>query len=131
MVGASSKRYGPAGAALLAALTLAACNSGANGAGGAQGAADTTTKAVYNDDSAAVTQNFDDALKNQVTRSEVGILSDQMHKLGDYQGLAYVSTDNAKNEYTYRANFTKGTMNVVVRMDSDGKFAAYRVFAPQ
>jgi 6-phosphogluconolactonase (cycloisomerase 2 family) len=65
-----------------------------------------------------------------VTRSEVGILSDQMHKYGDYKGLTYVSTDPAKNEYTYRANFTKGSMNVVVKLDADGKVAAYRVFAP-
>ena len=109
------------------ALTLAACGGG--GTGQAQGAADGTTKAVYNDDVTGVTQNFDDTLKTQVTRSEVGILSDQMHKLGDYQGLTYVSNDPNKNEYTYRANFSKGTMNVVLRLDSDGRIGAYRVFA--
>ena len=109
------------------ALTLAACGGG--GGGQAQGAADDTTKAVFNDDVSGVTQNFDDSLKTQVTRSEVGILSDQMHKLGDYQGLTYVSNDPNKNEYTYRANFSKGTMNVVLRLDSDGRIGAYRVFA--
>lgn len=108
-------------------LALAAC-AGGNGGGQAQSAADATTKAVYNDDADGVTQNFDDNLKSQVTRSEVGIMSDQMHKLGDYKGLTYVSTDPAKNEYTYRADFTKGSMNVVLRLDADGKVAAYRVF---
>ena len=109
-------------------LALAACGGG-NGQGQAQSSADTTTKAVYNDDVDGVTQNFDDALKSQVTRSEVGILSDKMHSLGDYQGLTFVSNDPAKNEYTYRANFSKGAMNVVLRLDSDGKIGAYRVLA--
>lgn len=109
-------------------LGLAACAG--NGTGQAQSAAESTTKAVYSDDADAVTQNFDDNLKTQVTRSEVGILSDQMHKLGDYKGLTYVSNDPAKNEYTYRADFTKGSMNVVLKLDADGKIAAYRVFAP-
>ncbi|MFN2449035.1 MAG: hypothetical protein ABR508_04470 [Candidatus Baltobacteraceae bacterium] len=118
------------GAALLAVLALAACAPNANSANGAQGAADATTKAVYNDDASSVTQNFDDALRNQVTRSELGILSDQMHKMGDYHGLTFVTSDPNKSEYTYRAGFTKGAMNVVVRLDTDGKFSAYRVFPP-
>ena len=108
-------------------LALAAC--GGNPGGQAQNSADTTTKAVYNDDVDGVTQNFDDTLKSQVTRSEVGILSDKMHSLGDYQGLTYVSDDPDKNEYTYRANFSKGSMNVVLKLDSDGKIGAYRVLA--
>jgi hypothetical protein len=110
-----------------AAWPLAACGGGGNGA---QAAADNTTKAVYNDDYDGVTQNFDDNLKQVVTRSEVGILSDRMHKAGQYQGLTFVSSDPNKNEYTYRAGFSSGTMNVVVRLDPDGKFAAYRVLAP-
>jgi hypothetical protein len=110
------------------ALALAACGGG--GGGQAQNLADTTTKAVYNDDPNGVTAHFDDQLKTQVTRTEVGILSDQMHKQGDYQGLVFVSNDPAKNEYTYRANFSKGSMNVVLRLDQNGEIAAYRVLAP-
>lgn len=113
---------------LALALGLAAC--GGNQTGQAQNAADATTRAVYNDDVNSVTQDFDDNLKAQVTRSEVGILSDQMHKFGDYKGLTYVSNDPGKNEYTYRADFTKGSMNVVLKLDADGKVAAYRVFSP-
>jgi hypothetical protein len=111
------------------ALLLAACGGG--GTGQAQSLADTTTKAVYNDDPDAVTSHFDDQLKPQVTRTEVGILSDQMHKEGDYQGLTFVNSDPNKNEYTYRANFSKGSMNVVIRLDQNGQIAAYRVLAPQ
>lgn len=111
------------------ALALAAC--GGNGAGTAQAGADNTTKAVYNDDVNGVTQNFDDNLKTQVTRSEVGIMSDQMHQLGDYQGLTFVSSDPNKNEFTYRATFSKGAGNVVVRVDTDGHFSAYRFLLPK
>jgi hypothetical protein len=112
-------------------VALAACAGGAGGTGQAQNSADTTTKAVYADDVDGVTQNFDDSLKTQVTRSQVGILSDKMHSLGDYQGLTYVGSDPVKNEYTYRANFTKGAMNVVLKLDPDGKIAAYRVLAKE
>lgn len=124
MAGARSSRA----AAAVALTLLAAC--GGNSAAGVQGSVDAATKAVYNDDPANVSQNFDDTLKSQVTRSEVGILSDQMHKYGDYQGVTFLTSDPNKNEYTYRATFAKGTMNVVVRLDPDGKFAAYRVFEP-
>jgi hypothetical protein len=127
MVGAISKRLASVSAALCAALALAACAGNGSG-GGTQANVDATTKAVYNDDSAGTTQYFDDALKNQFSRSELGIMSDQMHRLGDYNGLTFVGSDASKNEYTYRAAFTKGAMNVTVRMDPDGRFSAYRVF---
>ena len=117
-----------AGAGLV--LALAACGgAGTNAGGQAQGAADSTTRAVYDDNVGGVTQNFDDTLKTQVTRSEVGILSDKMHSMGEYQGLTFLSSDPLKNEYTYRANFAKGSMDVVLRLDSDGKIGAYRVLA--
>ena len=108
-------------------VLLAACNSHAAG-GGAQQEADRITRAVYNNDVDSATQNFDDSIKPQVTRTEVGIMSDQMHKLGDYKGLTYVSDDPSRNRYTYRGEFTNGSMNVLIRFDQDGKVAAYRVF---
>lgn len=115
---------------VLAAAMLAACNSAGSQSGGtAASTADSTTKAVYNNDMDGVTSNFDDQLKTTVNRADVGTLSDKMHALGDYKGLTYVSGDPAKNEFTYRADFDKGSMNVVVRVDGDGKLAAYRVFA--
>ncbi len=113
--------------ALLAAL--AACSAPAGSSGSAATTADSVTKAVYNDDIDNVTASFDDALKTQISRGEVGVLSDKMHALGTYKGLTFVNGDAAKSEYTYRAAFDRGTMNVVVRVDSDGKLAAYRVFA--
>lgn len=112
-------------AALLA--LLAACSTHAAG-GAAQQEADRITRAVYDNDVDSATQNFDDAIKPQVTRTEVGIMSDQMHKLGDYKGLTHISDDATRNSYTYRGDFTNGSMNVVIRLDTDGKVAAYRVY---
>jgi hypothetical protein len=113
---------------LILGAALAGCSSAASDA---QNQADGVTKAVYNHDGAAVTQSFDSALKKQVTRAQVGMLSDKLHKMGGYKGLTYVSNDGLKNEYTYRANFDNGTAPVIVRFDSDGKIAAYRITLPQ
>lgn len=107
----------------LLASALAACASH-----DPQSTANGVTRAVYNDDLSAVTPYFDDALRPQVSRAGVGVISDKMHALGSYSGLTLLGKDSAKNEYTYRASFSKGTMNVIVRLDDDGRLAAYRVF---
>jgi hypothetical protein len=114
--------------ALLALVGLVACHGAAASSGSAQTTADSATKAVYNDDVGSLNDTFDSQLQSQVSRAEVGALSDKMHALGDYKGLTYLSDDPAKSEFTYRADFDKGSMNVVVRIDTDGKLAAYRVF---
>lgn len=112
-------------ACLTLGAVLASC--GGSPAGQAQSQADSVTKAVYNNDSVLVQQNFDASLKKKVNRAEVGLLSDKLHKLGDYKGLTYVNNDALKNEYTYRADFTNGSAPVILRLDSDGKIAAYRI----
>ena len=117
------------GAALLAAL-LAGCSAHGTSAGAAQSIAAGITNAAYNDDVAKVTKPFDPALLRQVTRAEVGALSDQMHAHGAYKGLTLLSVDAAKSEFTYRADFTKGSANVVLRLDPNGSVSAYRVFFP-
>ena len=113
---------------VLSALVLSACSAGGQSGGSAASTADSVTKAVYDNDMDGVTASFDNQLKTQVSRGQVGTLSDKMHALGSYKGLTYVSGDPAKSEFTYRADFDKGSMNVVVRVDNDGKLAAYRVF---
>ncbi len=107
------------------AVVLTACGGGGNGV--AQSTADAITKSVYANDAGAVQSDMDAALKTQVTRASVGALSDQMHKLGDYKGLTLLSGDATKNEYTFRGDFGSGSMNVVIKLDPDGKAAAYRV----
>ena len=119
--------------ALFLIAALAGCSDQSNGGaatGSAQNTADGITKAAYNDDYAGVSANFDDAVKRTVGRAEVGAMSDKMHKLGDYTGLTLLASNPAKNEFTYRAAFSHGTMNVGLRLDPDGKVAAYRIFLP-
>jgi hypothetical protein len=115
---------------LAVGITLLPACSSRTGGGAAASLADSITKAVYADDPAGVSSNFDSQLKTQVTRAEVGMLSDRMHALGAYKGLTLVSSDPSRNEYTYRAAFDHGAMNVVIRLDQNGQAAAYRVFPP-
>jgi hypothetical protein len=114
-------------AACLVALALAACSTASK----TQQLADSVTKAVYNNDYSAVVADMDAQLTPSVTRSEVGDLSDRMHKLGDYSGLTQITSDDVGKKYSYIAKFSKGAMIVEIRLDSDGKIAAYRVIPQQ
>jgi len=118
------------GAAALALLALVACSGGA-GANKNTQLADGITRAVYDNNYSGVTQNFDSGLAGQVTRSEVGDLSDRMHKLGDYTGLTEANSDDAAHKYTYLAKFSKGALMIEMRLDTGGKVAAYRVVPQQ
>lgn len=115
--------------ALALFFSLSAC-AGNQSPGEAASLADRVTQAVYADNSSAVVDALDSQLQPQVTRQEVGLLSDKMHALGAYKGLTYLSGDPSKSEFVYRAAFDHGTMNVTVRVDSDGRLGAYRV-APE
>ena len=106
---------------LLAAVSACAGND-------PQSTANGVTRALYDDNVAAVQPYFDDSMRPQVSRASVGVISDKMHAMGTYNGLTFLGSDSTKREYTYRANFSRGTANVVVRFDPDGRLAAYRVF---
>jgi len=110
------------GTVALAAVLTACADSNA----AATHAADSITKSVIANDADAVRADMDAQQQPKVTRASVGTLSDVMHKLGDYKGLTLLSADAARSVFTYRADFASGSMNVVVRLDPDGKAAAYR-----
>lgn len=112
----------------IAALAVLPCVLAACAGSDPQTTANNVTRAIYSDNSAAVLPYFDDALRPQVSRASIGVVSDKMHALGTYNGLSLVGSDAQKHEYSFRANFSKGTMNLVVRLDGDGRLAAYRVF---
>jgi hypothetical protein len=92
-----------------------------------QALADDTTRGVYDVDLARATEHFDDALKTQVNRASVGLLSDRMHALGTYRGLKQVAAEPDKGRYDYQATFDKGTLLVQIRIDPDQKLGAYRI----
>ncbi len=111
-------------ATVIVAFGLAGCGGSS---GGPQKIADSTTRAVYNNDMGGVTANFDSTLAPQVTRASLGMLSDKMHELGNYQGITIAATDLPSKRYTFDAKFDNGDMTVVMRLDDDGKVAAYRI----
>jgi hypothetical protein len=110
------------------ALALAACGGGASSP---QGVVSDTTSAVYNDDVNAMQAHFDGALQKQVTLDGVNALSQKLHAFGAFQGLSQLAADPSGGRYDYTATFDRGTMTVHVRMDGDGRIAAYRIDVPQ
>ncbi|HEX3551471.1 MAG TPA: hypothetical protein VHT53_13890 [Candidatus Elarobacter sp.] len=89
--------------------------------------ADAATRGVYDADYDRTTQNFDGALKLQVTRQSIGQLSDRMRALGTLQQFTPASSNADKGRYDYQATFDKGSMLVQIRLDPNGKIGAYRV----
>lgn len=88
--------------------------------------ADATTKAVYDNNYNGVTENFTSDLQKEVTRGQVGSLSDVMHAKGDYKGLTETGTE-PDGAYDFRADFSNGSFIVKMKLNSDGKIAGYRV----
>ncbi len=111
-------------AAVALALATAACSQNHTDP---RTLADGTTRGVYDADFDRTTQNFDAALKLQVTRQSIGQLSDKMHALGALHDLKQTSSDPDKGRYDYQATFDKGAMLVQIRLDPTGKIGAYRV----
>ena len=97
----------------------------------AKGDVNDTTSAVYNDDLNAMQAHFDAALQKQVTLDGVSALSQKLHAFGAFKGLTQTAADPSGGRYDYNASFDHATMAVHVRMDGDGRIAAYRIDVPQ
>jgi hypothetical protein len=112
----------------LLALALAACGGGATSP---QKVTNDTTAAVYNDDLNAMQSHFDEALQKQVTIDGVATLSKRLHAFGAYKGLTQTAADDTGGRYDYNATFDNATMAVHIRIDPDGRIAAYRIDVPR
>jgi len=71
--------------------------------------------------------DFNDALRRQVHREDVAAISHRMHRLGDYHGLVAQDVNPDTGRYVFAADFTRGMMQIRLRLDRYGKVAAYRV----
>jgi len=111
-------------AACAIAVALVACSQQHSDP---QSIASNVAKAIYNNDYSGATANFDDALKSQATRTQVAMISDKMHSLGDYQGLTQTKSDDDTRRYWFDAKFSKGDMLVELRLHANGQIAAYRL----
>ena len=120
-----------------AALLLAAWGCGSHNAGtvGTTAAvaqnptrlADTITRAVYDNKADTARSYFNDDLKSQIQDFQVLFMSQTMHRLGSYDGVKIARADVDHGRYAYRAFFSRGKMEVRLRIDQDGKAAAYRI----
>jgi hypothetical protein len=122
----TSNRPASVVAVALATLALAAC--GQSGARSPGALVDGITRSVYAADYDGTTSYMDAATKAQVTRAEIGDLSDRMHALGAYQGAAEKQADPDRGVYEYDLKFASGHMTAKIRLDPSGKVGAYRVF---
>ena len=119
---------GRAGSLLLAALlTLATGCTQTSSGSSASSLADAITRAVYANDYDGTVEHFDADTKAQVTRGDLGQLSDQMHRLGAYQGLTQTNADPDRGLYDFDLKFANGHMTAKVRLDPSGRVGAYRV----
>ena len=112
--------------ALLGGFALSMALAGC-GSSNPQHMADETTQALYRADRNGAIADFDDTLKGQVTQAQVGAISDAMHMLGNYKGLDSLHGDGNTGRYDYVANFERGKMLVMLRVDPNGRIGAYRV----
>jgi hypothetical protein len=114
------RRLSALAASIIAVVALSACASHE------EKIADATTRAVYNNDVDALTANFTPDLRTQVTRAQLGALSDLMHKQGDYRSLVETGSE-PDGAYDFRADFSKSSLIVKMKIDSSGQVTGYRV----
>lgn len=114
-----------------AALAFAVCACGGGAATSPEKVTNATTQAVFDDDLNAIQTHFDSALQKQVTLDGVNTLSQKLHAFGAYKGLTQTAADEKGGRYDYNASFDNATMAVHVRVDQDGRIAAYRIDVPQ
>ncbi len=114
-----------------ATLVLGLCACGGGAGTSPEKVTNETTQAVYNDDLNAMQAHFDGPLQKQVTIDGVNTLSQKLHAFGAYKGLTQTAADETGGRYDYSAAFDNATMAVHVRVDQDGRIAAYRIDVPQ
>ena len=96
-----------------------------------QALADATTKALYDDDVNTMQARFDDSLRKQVTIDQIATISSKLHSLGAYKGLEQTTLDTSKGRYDFDARFDQTVIPVHLRLDPDGRIAAFRLDIPQ
>jgi formylglycine-generating enzyme required for sulfatase activity len=112
----------------LAQISLAALISLSACASGPAATAEKMTRAMYAGDVAGATASMDTDLAKKVTSSDISEVSESMQKLGTMQSFTLSKSAVDQRKYEYVAQFDKGTMNVDVAFDPDGKVSDFHVF---
>ena len=124
-------RIRPAAAASLAVVALAAACAQPSATSSAQNLAEKVTRAVYDNDLDATVAKFDDATKKSITRSQLGLMSDKMHELGQIRTFTARNADPDRGRFDYDVAFTGGQLLVQMRLDPTGKVGGYYVVPEQ
>jgi hypothetical protein len=90
--------------------------------------ADATTRGAYDGDPAATSRYFDSGLRATVTPRSVAVVSQLMHRYGEYQGITQTAEIAKDVRYDFEAQFSHGSMLVQMRLERDKQtIAAYRI----
>lgn len=113
---------------VLPALALAACA----GENHYEQLADQVTKAIVANDMRPVEKDFNALARPQLeNRAKVGQLSDELNALGSFKRTRELQVGNeAADVHTLNAEFSKGNWQIQMRIDADGKIAAFRIHPP-
>ena len=103
----------------LVALSLAACG----GPNPREREADKITRAVIANDMRPVINDFDPAIKGQITRIKVAELSDELNTQGAYKGLKQTTAAwcNRSGFDCFDVTFDKAAYHETMKTGSDGK----------
>jgi hypothetical protein len=116
----------------LAVLAALAGLTGCFGENHYERTADDVTKAIVANDMRPVESDFNAIVRPKLlNRAYVGALSDQLNALGPLKRIHETTVRDAPaGEHTFDAVFEKSTWKEVVKIDSEGKIAAFYVHAP-
>jgi len=110
------------------ALALASCA----GENHYEQLADQVTRAIVANDMRPVEKEFNALARPQLeNRARVGELSDELGALGTFKrSHEEVVAGETAGVHTFSAEFAKATWRIQMRIDSDGKIAAFRITPP-
>ncbi|HMD03104.1 MAG TPA: hypothetical protein VKG44_09105 [Candidatus Baltobacteraceae bacterium] len=113
-------------------LAAAALLAGCAGENHYEQLADQVTKAVIANDMRPVEKDFNALARPQLeNRAKVGALSDQLNALGTFKRNREDTPKGEPSTYhAFAAEFTKGTWQLVMRLDADGKIASFHIAPP-
>jgi hypothetical protein len=110
------------------ALALASCA----GENHYEQLADQVTRAIVANDMRPVEKDFNALARPQLeNRARVGELSDELGALGAFKRThEQTVAGETAGVHTLNAEFAKATWRIQMRIDSDGKIAAFRIAPP-
>lgn len=106
----------------LMVLSLSACATDRNRA-----EADKITRAIIGNDVSPVINDFDPAIKGEITRVRVAELSDELNDQGQYQGLKPDNSWCRTGYLCYDVQFAKRPYHEIMKVGSDGKVQVWQI----